>query len=201
VRKRTQAKQRSDARPKAEQAPPMPQGAVTDARQVVELVRSSSKITKPTMQMPSGPGQQLGHGRNPSLPPQGAAPQQQHPGQQGRHPSHANSMPGGEGAQPGRPFAHAQRYSLADPGSSPKTSAAPLPGSSSSAPPGQGGRTQTPGGRTPGGRIASGAGGPQSPPSHAASPAPSSQSSVKYQTFAEMGIQSGKVEDKECVIM
>ena len=154
VRKRTQAKQRSDAMGASQQRRPTMPGP--DVNQIVEDIR------------------QQGGGRPPqahaaTLPPN-ANPQQKPPRQ-------------------GIAHHQQQRYSLSDTGYKPPPS-------------GAGGV-----GRGGGGRIVSNPMAPQSQsPSQATTPlpavsAPTPASGVKYNTFAEMGVQSAKAEDKECVIM
>jgi hypothetical protein len=192
VRKRTQAKQASDARPPAPAAAPPPQ---VDAQTVVAVVRRNSRLG------PGGrpPGQGgVGQGRRPSGIPEEGPPSRVASGtgtpalDVHRRPAHANTV--GPGQQP-QQFQGAARYSLAD-GPSPSSTPHPQPGRQGTAPPGRQQQQQQ-----------------QGP---ASSPAPSQQQQqqqqqqqpqqparppVKYETFASMGIQSGKAEEKDCVIM
>jgi len=189
VRKRTQAKQRSDAnatQPNGNNGP----RRRGDGRQVIDVIRKNTLTSYPEEpSMPSGP----------SGPPAGAPG----PPRQGRYPG-----PGG----------HAQEHSYSTPvtaatprpqrvgGQDPKhrytLSDAPLGPPVMAAAQGGGGRTQSPARLGPGpnpnsrpnsstsfnnpGRPVDGGGRPGKP-----GPA----------TFAEMGFQGAKAEDKDCVIM
>ncbi|KAA1472367.1 HCP-like protein [Dentipellis sp. KUC8613] len=207
VRKRTQAKQRSDARGPATQ-PPSGGGQ----QQVMAHVRKASLAYRP------GPGQN-------SYPPAGAAGQNNYPpagpipaqvpastsilppgpvgsaippGQQYPQPRKSSEIAGqplgppgppaqsrpspsqGPGnAGPPRAFVDRPRYGLTDPGS----------GSNSP-------RTQSPL-RPP--QTQGSASGPAPP--HAQVPATRPPPSKGPQTFQEMGFQSAKLEEKECVVM
>ena len=89
-----------------------------------------------------------------------------------------------------RPFANAPRYSLVDPGSrSASPASAPPPGAN---------------------RAGVGAGGPGSRPQPSrqnsgqpdvSSPLAQAPPKPGPQTFEEMGITTGKLEDKDCIIM
>ncbi|KAF8875033.1 hypothetical protein BD779DRAFT_1678416 [Infundibulicybe gibba] len=215
VRKRTQAKQRSEALP----APGLPYPGTTqggpggyggpgpaqgyggrpgpqhrpDGRQVVDNVRKSSMMAPA---FPSGPGPgapSAQAGRLPSMPeyPQSYSP-----------PGTANSTGVGPRPKP-QQFPGSNRYTLTD---------SPVPPGGPGAPgPAQGGgRTQSPGGRPAGagrggGRIVSGgtgAGGPPpAAPAPVSTPKPAKPGKPGPTTFAEMGIQGAKAEEKECVIM
>ncbi|KAH9833110.1 uncharacterized protein C8Q71DRAFT_774181 [Rhodofomes roseus] len=178
VRKRTLARQRSQARhgPSGGRPPgPAAQGA-----QIIHNVRQSS----------------LRHGPPPNggaFPPSASAPQVGAPGygapaqlpasaSQPHLPPAGSPGPGGQ-----RPFANATRYSLVDPGSRSASPAAPG-----------------------GNRAGVGAGGLPSRPvpqrqnsgqPDVSSPLAQAPQKPGPQTFEEMGISTGKLEEKDCVIM
>ncbi|KAG1726342.1 HCP-like protein [Suillus paluster] len=182
VRKRTQARERSSVQPRM---------SLEDGRQVMEMARKSSIVRQVQQQSPPQVHAQLlslSEGSSPSAMPQQLPPQQQ-PAQ--------------------RQFANQHRYTLVDPGSG---SATPVRQQSPSQQP----QAQQPAyaraaGRPPGQRQGS-APQPQPPaqaqgplgadrdrtPTPQAARAPGSKPAT---TFAEMGIQGAKLEEKECVIM
>ncbi|EIN13641.1 HCP-like protein [Punctularia strigosozonata HHB-11173 SS5] len=227
VRKRTQAKQRSDARPGA--APARTQQAA-EGQRIVNVIRQNSLAQPPAPGPAPFPAPAAGPSSahtSPSLAPAQVPPlgyQQRRPshadtasppaplgatqGPEPRRPSHADTSPDPASfARPNPPRAHpnAHRYTLADPGfGSAPPPGAPGPGRAQS--PGQGPpREQSPAFRPPGQRpgreqSATPGGQPQQRP-NAGSPAPDRPKPAGPTTFAEMGIQSGKLEDKECIIM
>lgn len=196
VRKRTQAKQRSDqvTGPGQGRYGPGQQGAQgrADGRQVVELIR------KNTLPYPgsgaaapppgSGPPQGQGQGRFPQEQPY----QQQQ--QQNQGVPAARPRPPKEGAA-SRPFPNQNRYTLTD-------SPTPPPGGGG----GGAGRTSSPASR-PNGGAAGGRPGrvPQAdavePPRRPAPANAGSSGKPGPTTFAEMGITGAKAEDKECRVM
>lgn len=247
VRKRTQAKQRSDAGglpggPGRRQA--------QDATQVVEVIRRNSLLYQQQAQPgPGGQGGQGGQGGGPppsafnpprkaslgtvqglpvgpgpqqqqqqlQRPPAGAGlPYPQQPQQQQQQ-QQLQPQPAMQNPNPtAQRFQDRHRYALADAG--PIEGAVPVSGS--------GGRTQSPsrpgggvgrgGGRIVSGGTGAGAGSPKfGSPRMGDAPLPNaaqsgqsqgqgqgqSQGGVKYNTFAEMGFQSTKLEEKECVVM
>ncbi|KAH8112507.1 HCP-like protein [Phellopilus nigrolimitatus] len=176
VRKRTLARQRSDAysraHPKREQRARSPR---PDAARVVDVVRRNSRFR-------AGQRGRVGHPRQVSAPVPAPAPaqakRQSYPYQQQQQQQvHAATLP--PPSSPGTPrtrFPERARYSLVDVGP-----AAPPRGASPGPPrPASGAQTRE---QTPPPRPASSGGG------------------VRYNTFAEMGIQGSKLEEKECVIM
>ncbi|KAK1219387.1 hypothetical protein PQX77_017912 [Marasmius sp. AFHP31] len=190
--------------------PPQQQHYRRDSKQVVELIRKNT-LGSSGPPGPPGPGRHGPHGRYPTEPPPGPP-----------HPHHQGSLPpqgyGSPSLGPPKQFANANRYTLTDPGSgsansSPASSPAPM-------------HAQLPGGRPPHpghpGRVPSAgpgisggygprpgsSGGPGSRPGSAGGPGPHGNEAAPPrpkpsgpQTFAEMGIQGAKAEDKECVIM
>lgn len=230
VRKRTQAKQKSEATGRGRAPVSAGQG-----QQILEVVRKNSIAMAPPMpavaaangRMPTLDEQQLANsppmqqGRPPNdypgqpqgQPPNGyPAPGQQQgrppseypaPGQQQGRPSseyppgqqrlpHAQGPPAGNKAFAGQP-----RYNLTDPGS--------RSGSPAQQPQQQSLYQQSLPGRGP----SAGPGGPSRPPQSTASVPPRDETppprqrpaANKVQTFQEMGFQSSKLEEKECVIM
>ncbi|KAL0579576.1 hypothetical protein V5O48_002414 [Marasmius crinis-equi] len=190
-----------------------------DSQQVVELIRkntlgsSSPGPPGPGRHGPGGPG---GHGRymtEPAGPPPQGPPPHPHPHQPQHHgslPPQGYQNPPPMGAQQ-KQFAGASRYTLTDPGSG-------SAGNSPSGSPAPGGRPQHPGRAPSAGPPGSGGyGGPRPGSSGAPHPGPGSRPGSAGvggpeggsqrpkppgpQTFAEMGIQGAKAEDKECVIM
>ncbi|KAH0835866.1 HCP-like protein [Lanmaoa asiatica] len=183
VRKRTQAKQRS------ERESGVPRLSLEDGRQVVEVIRKNSIArhhahgsgAAPTPVLPPVVEQPPAHAMSPHMP-------------------QAHGAPPGPGPQapPSRQFPSQHRYTLVDPGSSSAGGSPPPP------------RTDSPGyarsaGRPPGQRAGSmpspapPQGGPQDVGGDA--PPPARQQVKGPTTFAEMGIQGVKLEEKECVIM
>ncbi|KAG5639019.1 hypothetical protein H0H81_007927 [Sphagnurus paluster] len=157
-----------------------PGGALTPAQQYQQQYQQS----RPGQQYPSPP-----------------------PGQGGRHPVHAQTQPRpgpGAGRRPqsagGPGGAPAHRYTLVDSPAQPQ-------GGNLSARPGGGGRFPSAGyvGSPPGPPQDDHDDGPVTPPGvtlglgggHVYAPKPSKGPA----TFAEMGIQSAKAEDKECIVM
>ena len=184
VRKRTTAKQRSDASGMRSVDIPASQSAL-----IVENARNSTQMTQPAV----GVSRSSGEGARPRvLGPQGvpyAVPQ-------GTPPSNSTSPRqrpidlGQEGGTPAsqspRPWANAPRYALTDPGSNSAQNPRPPPQQNNFGPPRRDGRP----GASPG---------PEQnevePPRNTGPPKKGPQ------TFAEMGITTAKVEEKECVIM
>lgn len=190
VRKRTQAKQRSDARPRPAPGaggqnpnpnPNMP--PQTSSAQIVEHIRKNSLAQRPPPG--SGPGPAQG-GPSPYA---GPPPPRQGSGDAYGPPPPQNQSP--PRAHPGAP-----RYGLTDPG------VGPGPGPGRTSPAGAG-----PGGRPSHGRVASSSAVPQAQQQQqqqgGGSPTPASRPPPAKgpATFQEMGFQSQKLEDKECVIM
>jgi hypothetical protein len=182
VRKRTQARERSSVQPRM---------SAEDGRQVVEMARKSSIVRQQSP--PRAPANMISlvESSLPSAVPQQLPPQQQQQQQQ---------------QQPQRQFAGQHRYTLVDPGSggappsrqqSPIQQPQPQPAYARAA------------GRPPGQRQGSGPPQGQSPQALATSGdrTPTPQGSTRPPgpkpptTFAEMGIQGAKLEEKECVIM
>ncbi|KAF8843893.1 HCP-like protein [Paxillus ammoniavirescens] len=170
VRKRTQARQRSERTDGG-----APRSSLEDGEQVLNVIRKNSVARHPA----HAPGPTLG----PTLPPVAEQPAASPRINQG-------SVAGAsQGPQPSRQFPNQHRYTLVDPGSGSNTAGSSPPPS----------RTESPGyarpaGRPPGQRTGSaGPGGISSPmpPQPAKGPT----------TFAEMGIQGVKLEEKECIIM
>lgn len=182
VRKRTQAKQRSEreggaARPSLE-----------DGRQVVEVIRKNSTARQHAH----------GSGAAPALvlPPVAEQPSQatSPPMQQG-----LGTPPGPGSLQP--QFPNQRRYTLVDPGANSTGNASPPPSTDSPS-------YARPAGRPPGQRTGStpSPAPPQGGPHDMGGGAPQQPSSARQPargptTFAEMGIQGVKLEEKECVIM
>jgi hypothetical protein len=186
VRKRTQARQRSE---RTDGGAPRP--SLEDGEQVLDVIRRNSVARHPA----HGPGPALG----PTLPPVAEQPAASPRINQG-----SGAGPS-QGPQPSRQFANQHRYTLVDPGSGSNTAGSSPPPS----------RTESPGyarpaGRPPGQRAGSaGPGGIPSMPPQAGPqdmddgprPAPARSSAKGPTTFAEMGIQGVKLEEKECIIM
>lgn len=89
-----------------------------------------------------------------------------------------------------RPFANAPRYNLSDPGYGSAASPRPPPQQSSFGPPGR--RAE---------RVGSASAGPPQPAEDRPEPPRADPPRKGPQTFAEMGITTTKVEEKECIIM
>lgn len=180
VRKRTQAKQRSE-RASADGGPSNPRPSLEDSQRVVDLIRKDS-IARPAAQDPQSPpaSTQGVPGILQNIPPADV---------------NANAHP----SQGSKQFPNQHRYTLVDPGLA-------LPGAMS--PP----RTQSPAyarpaGRPPAQRTASapspGGMPTQTGPEGSGVQPPSKQRPAAKgpSTFAEMGIQGARLEEKECVIM
>ncbi|KAL0959499.1 hypothetical protein HGRIS_011209 [Hohenbuehelia grisea] len=207
VRKRTQAKQRSDAQPQPAPPGPTPINQGPNGRQVIENIRKSSTMP-PIAEAPhSQPG------RFPAMPEQG--------GYQSPVPAPSPSIsrpdsvqarpPGGSGPgvgpRPGagsaRPYPSAHRFTLTDPGSASASGSPPPPDNRLQ--PTSGRPSQSP--RPNHGRLPSaGSGlGITVAPQRTESPPIQKPGSAKPHkgptTFAEMGFHGTKAEDKECVIM
>lgn len=174
VRTRTQARERSSAQPRM---------SVEDGRQVMEMARKSSIARQ---QSPPQVMTSLAERSSPSAVPQQLPPQQQ---------------------QPQRQFVGQHRYTLVDPGSgsatpsrqqSPSQQPQPQPqpayARAAGRPPGQRQGSAPPQGQPP---QAQGSPGDRAPTPQAARPTGPKPPT----TFAEMGIQGAKLEEKECVIM
>ncbi|KAG0706871.1 HCP-like protein [Suillus ampliporus] len=177
VRKRTQARERTSAQPRMSQE---------DGRQVMEMARKSSIVRPVLQQSPPQDHTQLAalaEGSSPSAVPQQLPPQQQQSAQ--------------------RQFAGQHRYTLVDPGSG---SAPPSRQQSPSQQPQQQPQPAyaRAAGRPPGQRQGSAPPQAQGPPAGDRAPTPQAARSSGPKpptTFAEMGIQGAKLEEKECVIM
>lgn len=182
VRKRTQAKQRSER----ESGPP--RLSLEDGRQVVEVIRKNSTArhhghgssAAPTPVLPPVAEQPPAHTMSPQIQQGPSAPPQ---------------------APPQRQFPNQHRYTLVDPGSGSAGGASPPLRTDSPS-------YVRPAGRPPGqraGSIPSPAppqGGPQDVNGDIhQQPLPGRQTAKGPTTFAEMGIQGVKLEEKECVIM
>ncbi|KAF9266514.1 hypothetical protein L218DRAFT_956288 [Marasmius fiardii PR-910] len=187
-----------------------PQAHRRDSKQVVDLIR---KNTLGSSGSPSTPGGLGRHGRHMTEPGQPGGPP--HPAHHGSLPPQGYGSPSPQLGPPKQQYPNANRYTLVDPGTgsnpintsphgSPGLGPAPLPGGrpqhpgrvASAGPPGHGGYPGRPGSSGgPGSRPGS-AGGPGGAAGGPPKPKPSGP-----QTFADMGIQGAKVEDKECVIM
>ncbi|KZT18804.1 HCP-like protein [Neolentinus lepideus HHB14362 ss-1] len=189
VRKRTQAKQRSDARPGAR-----PQPSPGNVQQVVEVIRRNS-IMQPAPPAhhtpapgPSRAGGGLPAGPAAHLPPANTPP--------ASHPSLATQV-GVATPRPNAARAHpqAQRYTLVDPGSG--------SGSGGAESPHRGQSPQRAQGRPPAQRVPSG-GALLPDPGHGAegeASSPRPRPAKGPATFEEMGFKSQKLEDRDCVIM
>ena len=186
VRKRTQAKQRSER-----ESGGAPRPSLEDSRQVVDVIRKNSMTQYHAHG--SGAGAGAGAGGTPILPPV-TEPHQQQPPPQVMHamnmsPQVLQGPPQGPPRQ--RQFPNQHRYMLVDPGAN---SAGNSPGYARLAgcPPGQ---------RT--GSMPSPALPPDTEGFGGASqvPLPQRPAAKGPTTFAEMGIQGVKLEEKECVIM
>ncbi|OJA15447.1 hypothetical protein AZE42_02225 [Rhizopogon vesiculosus] len=172
VRKRTQARERSSVQSRM---------SAEDEKQVMEMARRSSTARSPQQHPPP-----QGHAQ-PAVVIDGSSPSNIPQQQQQGH----------------RQFTGQHRYTLVDPGSG------SVPPSRQQSPPQQSQPAYArPAGRPPGQRQGSGPspqGPPQGPPGgpdRAPSPQAARPSGPKPPTtFAEMGIQGAKLEDKECVIM
>ncbi|KIK76997.1 hypothetical protein PAXRUDRAFT_168151 [Paxillus rubicundulus Ve08.2h10] len=185
VRKRTQARQRSE-RTDGE----APRSSLEDGEQVLDVIRRNSISRQPA----HGPGLALGSTLPPVAEQPAASPRM-------------NQGPGAgpnQGPHPSRPFPNQHRYTLVDPGANTVGSSPPPPKMES---PVHG----RPAGRPPGQRVGSaGPGGissamppqvgPQDTDGEGLRPAgrPPAKGPT---TFAEMGIQGVKLEEKECIIM
>lgn len=227
VRKRTQAKQRSDASGQRPAGRP-------DGKKIMDNVRKGS------LMMPAVPENQENYPPSipqmpsmPSIPQQQQQPPQPKPQKQqslaptpqpASQPPPQSAYPPGQRPLPGGfKFANSPRYSLVDPGSRPASSQelsgpgqAPPKKTESSDP----GRRPTPQQNRPSGQQPGQPGPDQGPPKPKPSNSPQpivstlpppgtgfdqgpyNQKPYKgAQTFQEMGIATAKVEDRECVIM
>ena len=192
MRKRTQAKQRSER-----ESGGAPRPSIEDGRQVVDVIRKNSAARHHAHG--SGPPAGAGVGTTPVLPP---VTEQQPPPHAMNMSPQVPQAPVQAPPQPQRQFPNQHRYTLVDPGAN-SAGVSPPPS-----------RTDSPGyarpaGRAPGQRTGSmpspalppdmegpggqGQGASQPPPQRPAAKGPT--------TFAEMGIQGVKLEEKECVIM
>ncbi|KAG7089868.1 hypothetical protein E1B28_011510 [Marasmius oreades] len=209
VRTRTQAKLRSEAQKVRDgylekQEPPQMYQASSyggpppghpgpqqpyrrDSKQVVELIRKNTLGSSGSSDAPGGPGRH--HGRYTTEPKPGGPP---HPTPQGSLPPQGYGNPGPQLGLP-KQYPNANRYTLVDHGSgSPKPSTSPH-GSPGLGHPGRVPSAGPPGSsHGPGNRPGSSGG----PAGGTPKPRPSGP-----QTFAEMGIQSGKADEKDCVVM
>ena len=150
----------------------------------MENVRKNSSMMPPAVSAPSPPVQPATY-----TPVQVQDPQVQRP-QVSSKPS--SPAPAPAQSQSPRPFANAPRYNLADPGSGSASGPRPSQPPSSFGPPRREGRSSLdnrPEQAGPPPDPSSGPGAYNGPPRKG--PA----------TFAEMGITTAKVQDKECVIM
>jgi len=177
IRKRTQAKQRTEIAPN-QYVPPLQHPGGMSGRQVIDVVRKNST------DVPQGPAVVQG----------AVAPGLGTLAEKERRDSIPN-MPSQDlsrlrpTAAPGRGYPNSQRYTLADGGAIPGP---PAPGLSVR--PQSVGALRPAASRPAASRIQSG--GVQ--PSEAPAPRPAKTGPT---TFAEMGITAGKAEDKDCVIM
>jgi hypothetical protein len=187
VRKRTQAKQRSER-----ESGGAPRPSVEDSRQVVDVIRKNSTARQ------HGPGSGAGVGGTPVLPP--VTEQQQQPPPPAMYAMSPQVPQAPAQAPPQRQFPNQHRYTLVDPGAH-SAGVSPPPSRTESPsyarpvgrPPGQRTGSMPSPALPPGGPDMEGAGASQPPPQRAAGKGPT--------TFAEMGIQGVKLEEKECVIM
>ena len=188
VRKRTQAKQRSER-----ESGGAPRPSLEDSRQVVDVIPKNST----TRHHAHGSGA----GGTPILPPVTELHQQQPPPPVVHAMNMSPQVPQGppQGPPPQRQFPNQHRYTLVDPGAN----------SAGNSPPPS--RTDSPGyarpaGRPPGQRTGS-MPSPALPPDTegfggaSQAPPPQRPAAKGPTTFAEMGIQGVKLEEKECVIM
>jgi hypothetical protein len=174
VRTRTQAKQRSDATGARRPTLPQEQGA-----RIMENVRKNSVMITPQVAAQSA--------RYNSPMTQEPQPPRQQVSSKPTTPAPAQAQAQAQSQSP-RPFANAPRYNLSDPGSGSATSPRPPPSQTSFGPPRREGRPSLdnrPDAATPPVGINSDNGPPRKGPA----------------TFAEMGITTAKVEEKECIIM
>lgn len=174
VRKRTQARERSSQQPRM---------SAEDERQVMEMARKSSIVRQQSPSQAPVHLTSLAESSSPSAVPQQLPPQQQ---------------------QPQRQFVGQHRYTLVDPGSG---SAPPSRQQSPSQQPQPQPAYARAAGRPPGQRQGSGPSQGQGPPQAQAqvpgdrAPTPQAAARKPPTTFAEMGIQGAKLEEKDCVIM
>jgi len=199
VRKRTQAKQRSEATPGHKPATSLGHG-----QKILEDVRNTTMGLPPNprparnapidLQILNGPGSVN------KLPVVNEGPMTQTPPPMRSSPSPARPSNGHpQGQRPlstgNVPLSHRARYSLTDPGSrpsplAPQPSAVDRPSS-----------VAGPNAR-PSGRPQTDSPSPPPPQSEITQPAPMRPPpGKKPQTFQDMGFQSQKLEDKECIIM
>ena len=188
VRKRTQAKQRSERESGGASRP-----SIEDGRQVVDVIWKNS--TARHHAHGSGPPAPAAAGSTPVLPP---VTEQQPPPHAMNMSPQVPQAPAQAPPHPQRQFPNQHRYTLVDPGAnsagvSPPPSRTDLPGYA------------RPAGRAPGQRTGS-MPSPALPPDMeglgVSQPPPPQRPAAKGPTtFAEMGIQGVKLEEKECVIM
>ena len=188
VRKRTQAKQRSER-----ESGGAPRPSIEDDRQVVDVIRKNS--TARHHAHGSGPPAGAGVWTPPVLPP---VTEQQPPPHAMNMSPQVLQAPAQAPTQPQRQFPNQHRYTLVDPGAN---SAGVSPPPSRMDSPGY----ARPAGRAPGQRTGS-MPSPGLPPHMegpgASQPPPPQRPAAKGPTtFAEMGIQGVKLEEKVCVIM
>ena len=189
VRKRTQAKARSDAAGAQHPSASVRRG---DANQVVEGIRKNSLQPQPRRSsLGAAAGHQSPPPAMPAMPPMPTMP-------------NVNGQP----QDPAARLRDRPRYSLIDTGSKPSSPTPPGGGPHRVASASGGGA----GGRIPSGHASGGYSQPnperptnQAPSSVASAQAPPAAQkpagSTKYSTFEEMGVQGGRAEDKDCVIM
>ncbi|KZT00733.1 uncharacterized protein LAESUDRAFT_731966 [Laetiporus sulphureus 93-53] len=188
VRKRTLARQRSEARRGV--GGPRPQaGPAAQGRELVNNLRQQHPMDpRAGARSPASPGfaPPGGYPPNGVVPPSASAPQlnvsggypTRAPGQIPPSASTPQLVPGGApgqgqgGLAPPRPFANATRYSLVDPGASPAQTRNPSRQNSTS-----------------------------SQKEAEAPAAPAAPKPPAPRTFEEMGISTAKLEEKECIIM
>ncbi|OCH86984.1 hypothetical protein OBBRIDRAFT_760449 [Obba rivulosa] len=187
VRKRTLAKQRSEATPGVQRAS-MTAG---QGQQILDDVKRTSLTSVPAVAAPQG--------RLPAVTEERIVT----PPSNSMSPRPSTSGPPSQGAQ-SRPFAGAPRYSLADPGvgsNPPSNSSSPkpgLPGSPALMSAREKLRQQTQQQNRPNGAPGS-ASYPEAPEEDAPPTRPPPGRGPK--TFEEMGFTSQKLEEKDCVIM
>lgn len=183
VRTRTQAKQRSDAT--GAKPPPMP---ATQGARIMENVRKNTVMAAPapavaTSVAPAPTANAISPRRRPAdLPPASAPVPVPAPAPVPSEIPPATQSP--------RPFANAPRYNLMDPGYGSNVSPRPPAQQSSFGPPGR--RAE---------RVSSASAGPPPPVEDRPEPPRAEPPRKGPQTFAEMGITTTKVEEKECIIM
>ncbi|PFH49403.1 hypothetical protein AMATHDRAFT_147690 [Amanita thiersii Skay4041] len=202
MRRRTQARERSDALGHiysyhAQSQPQLqPQRQKRNSQQVVDLARRTSTLRPSTAPSQHGPPQ---GGRLPSMaespPSSSASSPQLRPSYGGQPQPHITPQ-----QQQQQQFASMNRYTLTDPGSSRNSSPGPQRNHHDPGRPGSAGPSRY--GPKSGTPVSGGVGGTATdspPPPTAAVPAAKPHKGPT--TFAEMGFQGARAEDKECVIM